>query len=89
MSVGVSLSVNKNSLEGLVMGKIKAGLLFCMFVCGVQFAYSDGSVQQVPTKRDIVYSGADTADNPRKLDLYLPSKAKQPFPMLVWFHGGA
>lgn len=70
------------------MGKIKAGLLFCMFVCGVQFAYSDDSVQQVPTKRDIVYSGADTADNPRKLDLYLPSKAKQPFPMLVWFHGG-
>ena len=70
------------------MGKIKVGLLVLMFVCGAHFAHSDDSVQQAPTKRDIVYAGADTPDNPRRLDLYLPVNAKKPFPVMVWVHGG-
>jgi acetyl esterase/lipase len=70
------------------MGNIKFGLLAGLCVCWMQFACADDHAQWAPTKRDIVYAGTDAADNPRKLDLYLPAKAKQPFPVLVWFHGG-
>lgn len=70
------------------MGNIKFGLLAGLCVCWMQFACADDHAQWAPTKRDIIYAEADAADNPRKLDLYLPAKAKQPFPMLIWFHGG-
>lgn len=70
------------------MRNIKFCLLAGLFMCWMQFSYADNQAQWAPTKRDIVYAGADAADNPRKLDLYLPAKMKQSFPMLVWFHGG-
>lgn len=70
------------------MGNIKCGLLVWLVMGWMPVAYADGQTQWVPTKRDIVYAGTDAADNPRKLDVYLPVKAKQPFPVLVWFHGG-
>jgi len=63
-------------------------LLVCFAICFAQLSYGDGQVQWVPTKRDITYAGTEAANNPRKLDLYLPAKTKKPFPMLVWFHGG-
>ncbi len=70
------------------MRNIKFVLLVWSIMCWMQFAYADDQAQWAPTKRDIVYAGADAADNPRKLDLYLPTNAKQSFPLLVWFHGG-
>ncbi|HOY22998.1 MAG TPA: alpha/beta hydrolase [Cellvibrio sp.] len=70
------------------MGNIKFGLLAWFVMCWIQFACADYQAQWAPTKRDIVYAGAEAVDNTRKLDLYLPAKTKQPFPMLVWFHGG-
>lgn len=38
--------------------------------------------------KDVVYSGTNTADNARKLDLYLTTKQKAPGTVLIWFHGG-
>jgi acetyl esterase/lipase len=87
-NMGVSLSANKNSSEWPVMRNCKFGLLVWLVMCWMQLAYADDQTQWAPTKRDITYAGAEATDNPRKLDLYLPTKTKQPFPLLVWFHGG-
>ncbi len=39
-------------------------------------------------KHDIVYSGPDTPDNLRRLDVFTPDQPPKPFPLVIWFHGG-
>jgi acetyl esterase/lipase len=39
------------------------------------------------THRDLIY--ADAGDRPLLLDLYLPSPADGPWPVIAWVHGGA
>lgn len=70
------------------MGMYKFGVLVGLVIWCTQLVWADGQAQWVPDKRDITYAGAEALDNPRKLDVYLPAKAKKPFPMLVFFHGG-
>lgn len=66
----------------------KLGWIVCLILCSAPFAQADNKSLWVPTKQNIAYASADTADSPKKLDLYLPAKAQKPFPVLVWFHGG-
>lgn len=70
------------------MSKVKVCLWIALVACCVQFAGADEQAQWAPDKRDVVYAGENSPDNPRKLDVYLPAKAKKPFPLLVWYHGG-
>ena len=70
------------------MGMYKFGVLVGLVIWCTQLVWADGQAQWVPDKRDITYAGAEVLDNPRKLDVYLPAKAKKPFPILVFFHGG-
>ncbi len=70
------------------MRNVKFGLLVWFLAGFAQFAYADEATQWMPSKRDITYAGTEAADNPRKLDVYLPAKTKKPFPLLVWYHGG-
>ena len=67
---------------------IKTSLLLVVFLMFSFCVNAEDAQNFSPTKRDIIYAGENTADNPRKLDLYLPAKTKQPFPVLIWFHGG-
>ncbi|GGY61568.1 lipase [Cellvibrio zantedeschiae] len=70
------------------MKSIKVGVWVCLIVSFAQAAWAEDQTQWAPDKRDITYAGVEATDNPRKLDVYLPAKAKKPFPLLVWYHGG-
>lgn len=67
---------------------IKSGLLIAIFLLYSLCIHAEEAQTFSPTKRDVIYAGGNTVDNPRKLDVYLPTKTKQPFPVLIWFHGG-
>lgn len=60
-------------------------LLLCLFLCAPLHAQTF-KADAITT--DIIYSGANSPDNPHKLDLYLTAKQKTPGIALVWFHGG-
>lgn len=60
-------------------------LWLLVFFCSPLLA---GNIKPNTITKDIVYSGADTQNNPRKLDLYLTAKQKTPGTALIWFHGG-
>lgn len=60
-------------------------LLLLVFFCSPLFAEN---FKSNAFTKDIVYSGANTPNNPHKLDLYLTAQQKLPGAVLVWFHGG-
>ena len=71
-----------------MLGKVQTGLFSIVFFLLSCCANAEEPQKFSPTKSNIVYAGENSADNPRKLDLYLPIKTKQGFPVLIWFHGG-
>jgi acetyl esterase/lipase len=48
---------------------------------------SPAAAQLQPTHANLTY--ATLGPTPLQLDLYLPSNAPQPYPLVVWIHGGA
>jgi len=48
---------------------------------------SEKDVPDVKVLRDLEY--VRTGEKKLLLDLYLPNKAKKPFPLIIWIHGGA
>lgn len=56
-------------------------LVFC--ATGTGFA-ADNSPKIPPTSADVAYG----PDPMQKLDVYVPTKGKGPFPILFWIHGG-
>ena len=69
-----------------------------MALYGVAIGATDAVVAEKPildgvvVQRDVYYGDADSTHEyvrtQCKLDLYLPANVDNPFPMLVWFHGG-
>lgn len=71
-----------------MLSKTQINFFSIIFLILSYCAHADDLQKFSPPTHDIIYAGENTADNPRKLDLYLPAKTKQPFPVLIWFHGG-
>ena len=79
-------------LKGLSLGGYSARFLVLLCVLFIHLGYVLAA-EPIQVQKDIPYLSGDEANDPYvqekcKLDLYLPAKPANGFPLLVWFHGG-